>query len=302
MSGPATFESATLDELVARIRGAFPQLAFADARLIGTGDDNLVVVLDEKWVARFPRSAEYRGRFAAELNLLSKLATSLPLPVPRYDQVSDDRSFGIYRLIRGREMTPQVFASMGLAERNAAIASLSSFLSTLHALPEETIRQSDGTIARTWSGEQFAALHRDVRRAEIARAVSARTLARFDAFHDAFQALAPGPSRLAHNDLTDDHILIRNGAISGIIDFSDAAFGDPAGDFAWFWRLGEANVDLLLRDYRFASQDSSLKTRSHWTFVRYMINQLWDGLQGKWDLTSEQTLEEVEPHLQRLGF
>ena len=300
MSGRATFE--TLEDLLARIRGAFPELAFSDARLIGSGDDNLVVVLDGKWVARFPRSPEYLGRFSVELNLLAKLATDSPLPVPRYDQVNSDRSFGIYEMIQGREMTPEVFANMSRSEQNEAIASLATFLSTLHALPEDTIRQSDGTIAQTWSGKQFAGLYRRERRAEIARVVSTRTLGRFDAFHDALRSLAPGLPRLSHDDLTDDHILVRDGRIAGIIDFSDAAFGDPAIDFAWFWRLGEANVDLLLRDYCFASQDNGLKTRSQWIFVRYMINQLWYGLQGKWDLTPEQTLEELEPHLRRLGF
>lgn len=302
MSGPAISETATLEDLVARIRDAFPRLVFSDARLIDAGDDHLVVVLDDRWVARFPRSTNYRGLFAAELNLLSKLATHSPLPVPRYHQVSDDGSFGIYGLIQGRNMTPHVFANLDPAERNAAIASLSSFLSTLHALPEKTIRQSDGNVARTWTGEQFATLYRDTRRAKIAGAVPASALARFDAFHDALRTLAPGPPRLAHNDLTDDHILVSDGRISGIIDFTDAAFGDPAIDFAWFWRLGEANVDLLLRKYRYGSQDRSLKTRSHWTFVRYMINQLWYGPQFTWGLTTEQMLEEVEPHLQRLGF
>ena len=48
--------------------------------------------------------------------------------------------------------------------------------------------------------------------------------------------------------------------------------------------------------------DDSLKARSHWTFVRYMINQLWYGPRGKWGLTQEQTLSEIEPHLKKLGL
>ena len=285
-----------------RVRRAFPRLVFSRAELVETGDDNLVAVLDGTWIARFPRNEEYRGRFAAELNLLSTLGPISPLPVPRYEQVSDDRSGGVYRLIEGREMTPDVFATMTASEQRAAISTLSSFLSVLHALPEETIRQPDGTIARTWWGAQFAALYRETRRAKIAQVVSPTTLARFDAFHDAFAALAPGPARLTHDDLTDDHILVRGGRFAGNNDLSDATLGDTAVDFAWFWRLGEANVDLLLRDYRFTSQDGGLKERSHWRFVRYMINQLWYGLLGKWYPTPEQTVAELEPHLERLGF
>jgi aminoglycoside 2''-phosphotransferase len=302
LSDRAISEAPTLDELLAHIREVFPRLVFSTAELIGTGDDNLVVVLDDEQIARFPRKAEYRGRFAAELNLLSRLAPISRLPVPRYERVSPDGSVGIYQRIKGREMTVEVFSTMTPADQRLALASLAAFLSSLHALPAETIVQPDGSIARTWSGERFAALYHRARRAEIAEIVSATTLARFDAFHDAFKSVAPGPFRLAHNDLTDDHILVQDGRITGIIDFSDAAFGDPAIDFAWFWLLGEANVDLVLRDYRFPSADASLKERAHWIFVRYLINQLWYGLRGKSDLTTDQTLDALEPHLKRLGF
>lgn len=302
MSDRAISDNPTLDELTARIREVFPRLKFSTAELIGTGDDNLVVVLDGERIARFPRKAEYHGRFAAELNLLSRLAPISPLRVPLYERVSPDRSVGIYERIKGREMTVEVFSTMTPAKQRLALASLAAFLSSLHALPAEAIVQPDGSIARTWSGERFAALYHRVRRAEIAEIVSATTLARFDAFHDVFRAVAPGPSRLAHNDLTDDHILVRNGRIAGIIDFSDAAFGDPAIDFAWFWLIGEASVDLVMRDYRFATDDASLKERSLWIFVRYLINQLWYGLWGKSGLTTDQTLVVLEPHLKRLGF
>ena len=293
---------APLETLTARIRDAFPQLPFTHATLIAQGDDNLIVVLDDTWIARFPRNDAYRGRFAAELNLLAQLSPLSPIRVPQYEYVAEGRDFGIYRRIAGTEMTPAVFAAMSAPDRRETISSLASFLSILHALPRETIQQPDGAIARTWSGAQFAGLYRDTRRAEIARTVSPKALARFDAFHDALATLARGPARLAHDDLSDDHILVDGSRLGGIIDFSDAAYGDPVIDFAWFWRLGEVNLDSLLQDYKFTADDPALKTRSLWIFVRYLINQLWYGLQGKWGLTAEQTLAELEPHLRRLGF
>jgi aminoglycoside 2''-phosphotransferase len=302
LSGLVTSDAAALGALTARVRGAFPDLHFSKAELIGYGEDNLVVVLDGIWIARFPRNDDYQSRFGAELNLLTRLAPISPIPVPHYVYVASDRSFGAYRKIEGREMTPALFAAMSHPDQRSALSSLADFLSTMHVLPAVTIQQPDGRLARTWTGEQFAALYRGTRREKIARVVSGQTLSRFDAFHDAFAHVQPGPPRLSHNDLTDDHILMKEHRVAGIIDFSDAAFGDPAIDFAWFWRLGEHAVDLVLRDYRFMTPDDSLKARSHWTFVRYMINQLWYGPRGKWGLTQEQTLSEIEPHLKKLGF
>lgn len=302
MSGLATSDLPKLEELTARIRGALRALPFTTAELVTYGEDNLIVVLDDKWIVRFPRNEEYRARFAAELNLLDVLGPLSQIPVPRYEHVAPDKSFGAYRRILGAEMTPEQFAGFSQVGREVALTSLADFLSTLHALPSNLIAQPDGMIARTWSGEQFAALYRGMRRAKVTRFVPQTVLARFDAFHDAFESIRPGPSRLVHDDLSDDHILFEDGRITGIIDFSDASFGDPAIDFAFFWRLGEAALDAVLSQYRFASEDRSLKTRSRWTFVRYMINQLAYGSQAKWGLTPEQVLAEVEPHLKKLGF
>jgi aminoglycoside phosphotransferase (APT) family kinase protein len=301
LSAPATSEAPTFDELIARIRATFAELPFSHAELITHGEDNLVVALDRSWIVRFPRNAEYRARFAAELNLLHRLRPLSPLAVPNYEKVAPDQSFGAYRRIAGREMTPTVFAAMVPHAQQVALTSLSRFLLVLHGLPADTITQPDGTIARTWSGEQFAALYRGMRRARIARVVPAALLARFDAFHDAFETLAPGPARLVHDDISDDHILVDDsGRIAGIVDFSDASYGDAAIDFAFFWRLGESSVDRVLGDYALA--DAALKSRSHWTFVRYMINQLSYGATAKWQQSVAQTLAELEPHLTKLGF
>jgi aminoglycoside 2''-phosphotransferase len=300
--GPAISETPALQELVAHIRATFPDLGFAQAVQIDHGDDNLIVVLDGEWIVRFPRNVEYLARFAAELNLLRQLRALSPLPVPNYEFVAPDRSFGAYRRIRGHEMTPAVFFAMQPQDRRSALRDLSAFLSVLHTLPAETIAQPDGMVIRTWTGEQFAALYRGMRRAKIARNVPSAALARFDAFHDAFEKVTPGTSRLVHDDISDDHILVDDARVSGIIDFSDASFGDPAIDFAWFWRLGEEAVDMVLADYRSGSEDRSLKKRSHWTFVRFMINQFSYGPRAKWGITPAETLAELEPHLRALGF
>lgn len=290
-------------ELEARVRDAFPDLAFKSAELNAYGEDNYVLVLDREWIVRLPRAVEHQGRFIAELQLLEALRDISPLPVPRYDFVAPDKSMGAYRLIAGAEMTPPVFVLLGLDAQEGVLDSLAGFLGVLHALPKVLIRQPDGILQQSWSGEQFAALYRGMRRAKVARVAPPAMLARFDAFHVAFEQERPFVPRLVHGDLSDDHILVRaDGIVAGIIDFTDAAWGDPAIDFAYFWRLGEDAVDHVLAHYPLAGEDETLKTRSHWTFVRYLINQLAYGAQAKWNLPPEQALAELDVHLKRLGL
>jgi aminoglycoside 2''-phosphotransferase len=298
-----TSETNVQPRLEARLREALPGLAYQKAELNEYGEDNQVLVLDGTWIVRFARNLEGLARFGAELRLLEQLRRASDVRVPHYELVAPDRSFGAYRLIVGREMTPSVYRALDAGKQRRLLSTLAEFLTALHRLPRELIAQPDGLIPRTFTGEQFATLYRGVRRAKIARVVDEATLAVFDSFHEAFEDIEPGAPRLAHNDLSDDHILVRDdGTLAGVIDFGDAAFGDPAIDFSYFWRLGESAVDYVLAVYGLASEDPGLKGRSHWVFVRYLINQLQYGDSVKWYLTVDEALAELEPHLARLGF
>jgi aminoglycoside 2''-phosphotransferase len=297
-----TSDAPTLGELERRIRATFPELAYTRAELNDYGDDNQVIILDDTWIVRFPRNDEYRARFAAERNLLAALRGVTPIRVPHYERVAPDGSFGAYRLIAGTEMTPPVFEALDGAVQKAVLAELGKFLGALHVLPAQTLAQPGGVVPQTWSGAQFTALYRGERRNRIARSVPAAMLARFDAFHESYEKRPTGIARLVHHDISDDHILVSPSGLAGIIDFSDAAFGDAAIDFGWFWRLGEAAVDQVFANYVPAAEDPGLKMRSHWTFVRYLINQLSHGDKAKWNLPPERALAELDTHLTRLGF
>ncbi|WP_220505013.1 phosphotransferase [Microbispora sp. H10830] len=57
---------------------------------------------------------------------------------------------------------------------------------------------------------------------------------RRDAASTLLDAVAALPTHaLVHGDLGPEHVLMRDGAVSGVIDFSDAHVGDPALDLAW---------------------------------------------------------------------
>jgi aminoglycoside 2''-phosphotransferase len=298
-----TSDGQSLKEWRDRIRETLSGLGFSQIEAEDYGEDNFVFVLDRTWIVRAPKTEEYRWRFAAELNLLAALRPLTPVPVPHYEHIAADKGMGAYRMIDGAELTPPVFALLDTASQDFVLIQLAAFLSALHALPEETIRQPDGMIQRRWSGEQYAARYRGMRRAKIARVAPPAMLARFDDFHEALCEEKRYVPALTHDDLTEDHILVRaDGSLAGVIDFSDAGWGDPASDFAWFWRLGEARVDLVLSNYARAVLDPGLKARSRWDYVRFLINQIGHGDRAKWCLPPAAAMLELDEHLHRLGL
>ncbi len=290
--------SETLAALETRIRAELPALAYTHAELNDYGDDNQIVVLDGQWIVRIPRNDEYRSRLAAELNLLRRLCAVTDMPVPCYKHIAP--GLAAYRMIEGREMTPPVFEALDSMQKRDVLTALGRFLAALHPLPPETIAQPSGHIPQAWYAPQFAMLYRGGRRAKVAERVDAFWLPRFDAFHDAFVEVPPGPPRLVHHDISDDHILIADGRVAGVIDFSDAAYGDASIDFGWFWRLGEGVVNTVLDAYGMA--DEQLKVRSRWTYIRFLINQISHGDKAKWKLSTDQLLAELDPHLTHFGF
>lgn len=52
----------------------------------------------------------------------------------------------------------------------------------------------------------------------------------------------PGPMVLCHNDFRTGNYMVEDGAVSGVLDWEFAAWGDPHADIGWFcapcWRFG----------------------------------------------------------------
>jgi aminoglycoside 2''-phosphotransferase len=264
-----------LAALVARIRAEFPDLAFERAVLNDFGDDHAVVVLDDAWVFRFPRSAEIGVYSARERRLLAALAPISPVGVPVYDHVSAGGDFGGYRMIGGRELGEGVFASLDTGVQGRVLDALGQFLATLHRL------SPDLAVADSHDGADAYVRRYRRRRAQLGAALGPDLLAQADRFYAAFPAAVTSATAvLTHRDLSEDHMLLSPDGerLAGVIDFTDAALGDPAFDFTFLWAYGDDAPARVLASY--GSADDGLLTRSHWWFARYRLDQIWWSLNG----------------------
>jgi aminoglycoside phosphotransferase (APT) family kinase protein len=200
-----------------------PPLRIAE---IDDGYDYEVAIVDGEWVFRFPRRRQVAEALEVEIALLPALAAELPVAVPRFEHVvREPELFVAYRLIDGVPSQPDA-------------RSVGGFLSALHGFDVDRA-EGLGVERPAWR-EQYArqcaeferlvfpVLDEDERRA--AEAMFAAGLESLDGFDSA----------LLHADLGPEHLLCREGALVGVIDWGDARIGDPALDFAWLLRaLGE---------------------------------------------------------------
>jgi aminoglycoside phosphotransferase (APT) family kinase protein len=189
----------------------------------------------------------------------------VPIPFPTFVGRPSDRYpwpfFGA-PLLHGRESADAGLADEDRVELGRA---LGRFLRALHApatrsqvdpedaLPVDPNRRADmrvrGDIARTWLAEleELGWTPRGDSRALYAAALE----------------LGPSTAQaVVHGDLHARHVLVHQGALSGIIDWGDVCRADPAIDLVLVWSfLTHAAREAFLQEYGRVSDEQVLRAR-----------------------------------------
>jgi aminoglycoside phosphotransferase (APT) family kinase protein len=265
--------------LAAKIRAEFPHVRFNAVRRKG-GEDHDVLILDGHLIFRFPKTKTYARTLRHELSLLASLSRRrLPCAVPRYRWIARTKTFGGYELIRGIKMTRTAFARRSAAEQKKIASQVARFLSALHTMATPASLPSSRNTAT------FPKRYFEKRRATVARGAGPELIARIDAFFR--DAYLPGVSGFTkrvpiHNDFRDDHILLgkKGTGIEGVIDFGDAARGDPAFDFTCLWEYGEKFVKAVYRAYR-GPKDRAFLSRSQTQYLRWAADELYYAIRNE---------------------
>lgn len=255
----------TAEEARDRLRAAFPALRATDVRYLAEGWDFRVFEVDGRWAFRFPKRAECEQALAAEVALLARIADALPVPVPRYEFFAE--GVGGYRKLGGQ---PASRARAGWA------ADFAAFLTALHDLPAAGLGLPVRGAETSPAGyrERLARLL-----AKVERALEPRVLAACRAIVESpAPPPSPGPPVVTHDDLFPEHLLVSadGEAVTGVIDWGDAAIGDPAIDF---FVAGHCGGDRFLEDVvgRYARDaDEGLLDRARdgarWMAARHIID------------------------------
>ena len=225
--------------------------AYADApvcRLASSGSTNALFRLGEELLVRLPRQPGGSTTISKEATWLPVLGPLLPVSVPDVVAVFEpDRDYperwSVVRWMDGAH--PEVVdpdASVD-SQREDLAKSLATVLDALRKAEVSRAAINDPQL-RSYRGEPLATMDQTTRE-NIERY---RSLEDFDFDLDAAEQIwaeamkLPGTAdhttpRWYHGDLAAENLLVRNGALTAVLDFGGLSVGDPTIDLVAAWEV-----------------------------------------------------------------
>lgn len=257
------------------IAACFPDLPIASCVFLAQGWDSVAVLVNGDLVFRLPKRPAIEQMYRKEARLLPLLASALELAVPRFDffwpgGAAYPHTFAGYPLIAGQPLRAELLRSIPAAPIAAQIGRA---LGRLHRFPAERAAAAGvpGGDAEAWRAG-YRRMYAQVKARVLPllqRSEQTQVAERWSAYLDESANFQFQPA-LIHRDLSTEHILIdpERQRVAGIIDWGDAAIGDPALDFTGLYAgLGPQFMEDALAGYG-SPPDPALRERAiFYTFV-----------------------------------
>jgi aminoglycoside phosphotransferase (APT) family kinase protein len=217
-------------ELVRRLLAArFPQWAGLPlAPVASYGTDNVLYRLGADLVVRLPKIEWATTQIDLEWELLPRLAPHLTVEIPRVVAIGEPEHgypwrWAVYRWLEGEQ------PRSGTRELAADLASFLAALQRVDTAGARAGRSRGGPLVL-----RDAETRRALGRLEDEIDVPAATAA-----WEAALQTPPWPHEPVwlHGDLLEGNLLVRDGRLTGVIDWGAAAAGDPAFDYHIAWSL-----------------------------------------------------------------
>lgn len=249
------------------------------------GGDNLPYLIDDTWVFRFAMRPDASEKVEAEIRLLPHLRKVMPVPVPEVSyaglQENGNYFFG-YKLIEGDPFSRELLERLSPENRDHVLDTTSRSCRALIDFPLETAREAKVRVMSMqlrhekilveWQASPVSTLVSSEDRLAIEHAFRSYLSRGLDT------GFTPS---LINTDLSCNHILMNPAGteISGIIDWSDTAIGDPHYIFPRLWiDLGEETATDIIRR---SLPDADIGRIRFYVLARSLRSAVRDAQKGK---------------------
>ena len=199
-------------------------------KVIDRGWTNLVIEINCRWIFRFVRDINNQ-QIAIEREFLPKFAKVSPVKIPEI--ITSDFDYIAYRKILGERFSPEKFALFSNFQKTKLIRLLGEFLTCLHNFEFDHQYLSSAPYGGGDFWKDLWVLVKDY----LSTLTRDKAEKYFTSVIEEIDSIGYKPT-LTHADLGINNILVNfeQNSLGGVIDFGDLCLGDPAADFAGFYR------------------------------------------------------------------
>lgn len=218
--------------------------AVKDYKIIDSGLDNLIVIVNGDLVFRFPRDVNSLDTYKKEVELLNYIRPFISTNVPNVKFVEFENTyFTIHNLIKGVD-----FDSLNTEQRAKILPNLSKdiaeFFAELHSIKNKFLPLKKYKL-EDWACYRYYDYVFEFVKAYKKTAILEDTVKKFVDIND---NLDDRDNVITHDDLHNGNIIVDfdNQRLSGVIDWGDAIFNNYNYDF---FQLNDELVPSVVAEY-----------------------------------------------------
>ena len=212
------------------IEHTFGEFSVESIKVIGAGLDSVAYLVNDEYIFKKSKHKEAAENMKKEISVLRYLEGKLPLEIPRIEFYDADVNRCGYKEIKGTILSPEMYSSMNNEEQKQLAKDIANFLIQLHALPLPEIDDLELDVIEDYKND-YEAL-----KSMIYDKIPSQSKEYLDKLFSRIltdEKITKYSVALCHNDLSCNHIIMRNKKVIGIIDFGDVAITDRDKDFVY---------------------------------------------------------------------
>ena len=188
-----------------------------------TSDVGIIQSDKGRFALKRTKKPQFNVWLKKEIMVLRSLNKETSLPVPKVEEFveADGQSWALFEYMEGETVRAALTKTENKKKREELLMNFGKIVSDIHTTPcPEVLRKE-----KTWLDDMLTDATYNLLNYEV------------DGSEELLEQIKERrPSKmkqsLIHGDLTVDNVLVHNGVVTGIIDWSGGAFGDPRYDLS----------------------------------------------------------------------
>lgn len=237
--------------------------AHSATRIVHDGIENLIIIVDEAWVVRFPRTEEIWQNSQAERYILDRLSSESNMPIPKLIRISEDPAYLITTFMKGSHLEIEQIRSLPKNTLRNIGKEMAEFAYRLHtSISTKEIRQF--LTAPSWSYDEY------LKRVLFERQdPNPKIDALAKRYYQAWLDRKSGKQLVVHDDLHTGNLLFDDNYKLGVLDFGAVCIGTAEQDLRQAYRLGDEALESAALTYETLSgQPFDQETAKLWTITQ----------------------------------